>query len=41
MNTAVKNSYHKPIMNFKANENSKFRGSLNKATTQLSQQAWH
>jgi len=41
MNTAVKNSYQKPKTNFKANKNNKFKGSMNKATAQLSQQAWH
>jgi hypothetical protein len=33
MNTAVKNSYHKPMTNFKAKENNKFIGSINKGTT--------
>lgn len=41
MNTAVKNSYQKPKMNLTANKNNKFPGSMNKATTQLFQQAWH
>jgi membrane-bound ClpP family serine protease len=40
MNTAAKNSYRKPMMNFKANENNEFTQSLNKGTTQLSQPEW-